>query len=263
MHSKQGFTLLEFSIVIVIIGLITGAVVTGRSMFEAAESRVLLSEIDNYTTSFKEFTDKYQAIPGDMNNAESIWGVDVTCPNTPSNEEPKIKTCNGDGNGTIGDWTNGAMATVGMEYEWFRAWQHLADAEMIDGRFSGVSGAGGNGRTAMGINVPASKSGKGGWTLLWMANYSDTDYFLATAPVASHVLIYGAQTNDSITDAPINTTTHMKMIDEKMDDALPFTGKIRVKRNTAGTCTVSSATTSDYLLSSQERACQLIYLLGA
>lgn len=262
MIRKRGFTLIEMGIVLVIIALVTSGLLIGKAMIDTADARTIATEINIYTTAYKEFMDKYQAIPGDMNNAEDYWGSDSSCPTTSSNTVLKIATCNGDGNGMIGDWTNTAPATAGSEYEWFRAWQHLADSDMIEDEFTGVRGSSSSTEADIGVNVPASKSGLGGWTLLFMASDGTTDTAFFNSPVASHILIYGGETTSSFTDAPIAAPVHIKSIDEKMDDGMPFTGKIRVKKNTAGSCTVSSATTSDYLLTTEERTCQMLFLMG-
>lgn len=254
--------MLEFSIVMAIIGVLAAGVLVGRSMIENAETRVIITEMSGYNTALKEFADKYFAVPGDMNNAETVWGSDTSCPTTPTNTDVKMLTCNGDGNGVIGDWANGSVLTADSEYEWFRAWQQLANAEMIEGRFTGVPGSAGSADAVVGVNVPASRAGKGGWTLLWMRDNTDSNYFFSTLHVASHVLFYGAQSTGSITEAPVITASNAKAIDSKMDDGMPFTGSVRTKRASAGTCAVSSATTSDYLLTSTDRTCQLMFILG-
>jgi len=263
MRNRNGFTLVELSIVLVIIGLIAAGIVVGKSMFTAAESRAILTEINIYTTAFKEFTDKYQAIPGDMNNAESIWFADDSCPNTAANSAPKTPTCNGNGGGTIGDWTNGATSG-GSEYEWFRAWQQLANSELIEGRYTGVMG-GASTEALPSLNVPLSKTGKGGWTLMHMSSNGAGDDFF-NSRVASHVLIYGAATYGSITDSPALVAEDMKAIDTKIDDGMPFTGSVRVKKN-AIACTVSDTPTSAYKLDTTDAtstapSCQFLYLLG-
>lgn len=261
MQMRHGFTLVEMSIVLVIIGLLAASLVVGRSMIENAETRALTTEMNIYHTAFKEFVDKYQAIPGDMNNAESYWFSDDSCPSTATNTTPKTPTCNGDGNGTIGDWTNGAT-TGNSEYEWFRAWQQLANAGFIEGKFTGVKGATST-EALIGINVPASKTGKGGWMLLFMASdgtAADVNFF--NSAVASHALIYGAATPGSLVDTPILTAVQMKAIDEKIDDGMVFTGNIRAKKDSATSCSVSALTTSDYLLTSTTQDCTLLFLLG-
>lgn len=262
MKQRNGFTMVELSIVLVIIGLIMAGIIMGRSMIENAEMRALTTELNLYTTAYKEFVDKYQAIPGDMNNAENYWYSDTSCPGTPTNTTPKTPTCNGDGNGMIGDWTNTATATANSEREWFRAWQQLANAGFIDGKFTGTSGGGSSTEALIGINAPASKTGKGGWTMLYMVSDGSTDTAFFNSAVASHMLMYGGQTSGSFTDSTILSPTNMKSVDDKMDDGMPYTGKVRAKKSTAATCTVSGAAASDYLLTSTSQACQLLFLMG-
>lgn len=261
MNKRSGFTLVEMAVVLVVIGLIAAGVFVGRSMIGAAEGRALASEIHLYTAAYSEFTQKYQAIPGDMNNATSYWGADASCPNTPTNSTAKFVTCDGDGDGMIGDWTNTGVATADTEYEWFRAWQHLANSELIEGKFTGASGSTST-AALLGVNVPLSKSGKGGWTLLYMVSDGTTDTAFFNSAVASHTLIYGAQTASSFTDGAILTPLETKNLDDKLDDGMPFTGQLRVKKSGATTCTASSATTSDYLLTSTSQACQFLFLMG-
>ncbi len=261
MTNRRGFTLIELSIVLVIISLIAAGILAGRSMFDAAEVRTIISEYNIYTTAYKEFTDKYQAIPGDMNNAESYWFSDDSCPATATNTTPKTPTCNGDGNGMIGDWTNTATATANSEREWFRAWQQLANAELIDGKFTGVSGATSTAATT-GINVPLSATSKAGWMLLHMVSdgITDTDYF--NSAVASHVMIYGAQTASSLSDGGILAPLQAKGVDAKIDDDTPLTGKVRAKKSGTGSCIDSATTPYSYRVSSDAQDCQLLFLMG-
>ena len=266
MKPQRGFTLIELSIVLVIIGLVAGGIIVGRSMLDNAEMRTITTELTIYTTAYKEFVEKYQAIPGDMNNATSYWYADDSCPATASNTTPKTPTCNGDGNGMIGDWTNTATATANSEREWFRAWQQLANSELIEGKFTGTSGSGSSTEALIGVNVPASKTTKGGWTLLYMVSDGVTDTTFYNSAVASHVLMYGAQTSGSFTDTAILTPTQMKSIDEKIDDGMPYTNKVRVKKTGSGSCTVDATAASDYRLNvtatKDTPTCQFLFLMG-
>jgi len=69
----RGFTLVEMSIVLVIIGLIVGGILTGRELVEAAKIRKVIAEVDNITMGIATFRDKFDEIPGDMPNATSYW----------------------------------------------------------------------------------------------------------------------------------------------------------------------------------------------
>ena len=65
----DGFTLLEVSIVLVIIGLLAGGILVGRDMIEASEIRAQISQIEYYSTAVQTFKLKFNCIPGDCVNA--------------------------------------------------------------------------------------------------------------------------------------------------------------------------------------------------
>src|ERR1019366_6843373 len=67
-----GFTLIEMSIVLVIIGLIVGSVLVGRDLIRAAELRSVISEVEKYKTAVMTFKGKYDCLPGDCANATTF-----------------------------------------------------------------------------------------------------------------------------------------------------------------------------------------------
>lgn len=71
---QSGFSLVEISIVIVVIGLLVGGVLAGRSVIRAAELRAVGTEMNNYVTAIYQFRDKYSGLPGDLVNATLYWG---------------------------------------------------------------------------------------------------------------------------------------------------------------------------------------------
>ena len=64
--TTEGFTLVELSIVLVIIGLIVGGVLVGQDLIAAARIRSQLSQIDKYNIAVNTFRLKYNVLPGDM-----------------------------------------------------------------------------------------------------------------------------------------------------------------------------------------------------
>lgn len=149
---KRAFSLVELSIVLVILGLLVGGVLAGQSLIRAAEIRSLTTDMTRFNTATQTFRDKYLAIPGDMANAIQFWGAQdagdglgTDCTNVSSSG---ILTCNGDGNGTV-------CTTNGQCYESHRFWQHLANAGLIEGKFTGIAQNTTNqsGSTA-GVNAP-------------------------------------------------------------------------------------------------------------
>jgi prepilin-type N-terminal cleavage/methylation domain-containing protein len=65
-YPKSGFTLIEMSIVLVIIGLIVGGVLVGQSLISAAAMRAQISQIEKYNQAANTFFGKYGYLPGDI-----------------------------------------------------------------------------------------------------------------------------------------------------------------------------------------------------
>jgi prepilin-type N-terminal cleavage/methylation domain-containing protein len=138
----SGYTLLELSVVIAVLGIVGGGIFVAQALVRASYLNRILSEYDTYIKAYNEFHEKFLAYPGDMNNAVTMWGLDpngCVWPNT--NTVQKTATCNGNGDGKIGD--SDASGNLSNSLEWFRAWQHMGNARFIPDRFTGVPGAGG------------------------------------------------------------------------------------------------------------------------
>ena len=71
---QKAFTLIELSIVLVIIGLIVGGVLVGQDLIKAAEIRAQVSQLEKFNTAVNTFHVKYNDIPGDIRRA-AIFGM--------------------------------------------------------------------------------------------------------------------------------------------------------------------------------------------
>jgi prepilin-type N-terminal cleavage/methylation domain-containing protein len=63
---RSGFTLIEISIVLVIVGLIIGGIIIGRDMIRSAAVRAGTSQITQYNTEVRTFQLKFNGMPGDL-----------------------------------------------------------------------------------------------------------------------------------------------------------------------------------------------------
>lgn len=130
---KKAFSLVELSIVLVILGLLTGGILAGQSLIRAAELRSITSDFSRYLTATQTFRDKYMAIPGDMNNAVSFWNRQINqawCLPTSGATVTTPGTCNGDGDGVI---EFAGAASQSSEFAQF--WRQLAFAGLVEGDY--------------------------------------------------------------------------------------------------------------------------------
>ena len=256
------FTLIELSMVLVILGLLIGGVLSGRSLIRASELRSVTADYNKYQTSINAFRSKYNALPGDMTNATNYWGAANADPTTcKTTLGTGTQTCNGDGNGQISQ----ILSDSSKDYEMFRAWQQLAIAGLIEGAYSGIAGAGGSNNSIIFNNVPASKITGAGFTLLYVGPYAgDSSWFNDNY---KHIIEFGAQDTTYGTLRPVLYPEDAFNIDSKIDDGKPGTGQVMSFKSTSGYWPGGCSTTTDpvtsvYAISSTTVLCSLIFKLG-
>jgi len=265
MLHRSAFTLVELSIVLVILGLLVGGVLAGQSLIRAAELRTTSTDLDKYRTSIYAFREKYMALPGDMTNATAFWGAaDAdfdTCADIATATD--TVTCNGNGNGFIAD---GGIVSRDQWYEGYRAWQHLGNAGLVEGKYAGTSFAD---RTVNenipGSNVPPSRIGKAAsWGFRSMIDGQtggSPDWF---AMPASNLLTLGNEDLVGEGSGPVLTPEEAWNIDTKLDDGKPGRGTIMTFKGGGANnpdCTVDGSANTDYALSFTGPACAFNILL--
>lgn len=203
---KTAFSLVELSIVLVILGLLTGGILAGQSLIRASELRTISVDADKYTSAMHSFRDKYFALPGDMTNAGKFWGVWAT------SGTPESVTGAKDGNG---DGAYGVSATY--QYERVQFFRHLALAGLIEGNYAGSYAEPAIIYVA-GVNLPRAK-------------ISDGRLGVNSVTSASATRVYNALGNYLITQGnatPYSLITPQETwnIDTKRDDGNPSLGAV-------------------------------------
>jgi prepilin-type N-terminal cleavage/methylation domain-containing protein len=256
-RTKHAFSLVELSIVLVILGLLIGGILSGQSLIRAAELRSVGTDYSRYYTATQTFRDKYFALPGDMNNATAFWGDDnANCPDgAVANGTPG--TCNGNGNGIL-DWPAAGANLTGENYQY---WKQLALAGLIEGNYTGLS-TNCYYCTSLGNNVPRSKLSNSGWTAFYGASTTSTGGQFIVGNYGNISYTFGAQQN--YTSGVTLTPSEAWNIDTKLDDGLAGQGKITPWSNTFHpNCSNLDTTASVYTLSYTSAACALVFKVGA
>jgi prepilin-type N-terminal cleavage/methylation domain-containing protein len=227
-RAMRGFTLIELSIVLVIIGLITGGVFVGRDLISGAAVRAQISQIEKYQAAVNTFRGKYGYFPGDIPAPYATQYGFVA---------RGIYPAQGDGNGQIqGATWNGnndyyGWAEFGGETAVF--WADLSKSHLIEGDFSTA----GNYMTAPpGVELgpkdippffPAARIAQGnyvyvwsgGWGEAWFSGQSDRKNYFGLSGVIGGV-VGSTYSNVAL------TVQQAYSIDNKIDDGMPQTGRV-------------------------------------
>lgn len=251
----RGFSLVELSIVLVILGLLTGGILTGQTLIRAAELRAVTTEFQRYQGAVNTFRDKYFAIPGDMRNATAFWGVaagtgdDAACI---AASGIGALTCNGDGDGNVGIANSNTIV-----YETFRFWEHLSNAGLIEGSFTGIAGANSTVHGVLGENVPVSKLSNAGFSVRNLgslpesnAGWYEDDY--------GNVFHFGSTTAEVHTLSAAISAEEAWNIDTKLDDGRPSYGNVMSAENPP--CTTSNdKELGEYNLTDTSISCTILF----
>lgn len=261
-HHRHGFTLVEMSIVLVVIGLLIGGVLAGQEMIQASKLSRVTSDAQKYITALIAFQTKYGALPGDFEKATDYWGANSVCPNG-SGTGSATNTCNGNGDGHIGIVDGGNSICA----ENWQAWRQLSVAGFVPGAFSGTFSTGSaNWCSARGKeNVPAATLGEGAAFQFLSNNVVENRYYFGD--FLENILLLGSGTNGfNAALLPTITPNNAHNIDTKMDDGMPGTGTVMgpISTNTlnSGCATTSVASTAKYVANDTDPLCMLFFRTG-
>ena len=109
---KSGFTLVELSIVLVIIGLLIGGILVGQSLIDSSRIGKEIRQLQQYSIAFYNFRDKFKQEAGDSN----------------------ILTAPGNNDGDTYD-QSGTACTANHFPEPYTAWAQLYESNMVSSRF--------------------------------------------------------------------------------------------------------------------------------
>lgn len=226
---KRGFTLLELSMVLIVIGLMIGGVLVGQELVKAAQARAQIAQIEKFNSAVNTFKVKYGYIPGDIPDPyASQFGFQARGSNPGQ----------GDGNGLLQGYAGGTGYgwVIGIgENAMF--WVDLSAARLIDGSFSAASPTSGGGSDITGTNIslylPQAKIGNGNYVYTWntnstpannaFLNFFTNNYFA----ISSVNAILNSSDIGEISSSPNITVAQAYAIDKKIDDGLPLSGSVQ------------------------------------
>ncbi len=237
--SRLGFTLVELSIVLVIIGLMVGGVLVGRVLIQQAQVRAAASQLQQMETAYRTFQTKYSCIMGDCPNATDFFGTNYmsyacTMPNGNGN---------GDGNGLIDSGGGGFWHCENQQ-----ASKSLSLANLLPTSLTNacISWAG----VFQGINNSCT------------IFYKD-DLNGQVTPIKVNTIAWlGYEPISGILKAAALSPVQARLIDEKIDDGKSATGKFRGLDYFANSGIVAnSCSTSGVYNLNEDFTCRALYYL--
>ena len=230
MTRDRGYTLIEMSIVMVIIGLVVGAIVMGQSLLQAAQIRSQVSQVEQIETAVASFRSKYNCLAGDCAQATNFFsgvtkgnGNGVICRNSGG---AAMDAC-------LFATTNGAVAWSGT-MESSSVFDHLAAAglenmEQYDETVT-ASNMPGIGFPVMrfqgsGVQATAALGTRGGVLI----HHLKTFQHIHEGPKITLGACGGGGAGTAVGFSCGMNGEEAYMLDAKMDDGLPLSGKVTIQ----------------------------------
>lgn len=226
-HTRRGFTLVEMALVLIIVGLVLGGVVIGRDMIKAAMIRKQITQFEQFSVAATTFRVKYSAFPGDIaaSKATAFGFVSRAGTNGHGDDDSVIEGC-------------GTYWEVGCEAAMF--WRDLSEAHLIKEAFSTATDTDPTiaDDDDAALYYPKAILGSNKFILLGLDPSNISWFVLADSlNFDPGTPFYFVQVSTPVMDTYI--------MDTKMDDGAPYTGRVKGRITTINGPTYSRMMSTD------------------
>lgn len=206
-RSQAGFTLVELSIVLVIIGLIIGGILVSQELIKGAEIRAVVGQYEKFNTATNAFSNKFNGLPGDLLAARATqYGLNALAGTAGL----------GDGDGIIEGATNTVGGATTSNGESTQFWRHLSQNQLVQGNFDGSQAA-----SVLEVTYPRTRMSAGGWVA-----FSGTAALQGLGVNFFQIGNPNTAAAAAIATGNVLTPTEAFQIDQKADDGEATSGVI-------------------------------------
>ena len=240
---KSAFSLIELSIVLIIIGLLIAGITGGASLIKSSELRSVISEARSYAVGVNAFYTQFDGMPGDFDTAVA----------------PDVVASSATTSDTIGDGDGFIEFYTGTVSESTEAWRDLEAIGAVDITVTNLAPV--TTAQAPGTQIPASKVRAAGWTF---STLNSSSVVVLTSTTVQATADTAAELN-ALGTASISPADALS-IDSKIDDGVANAGDVRgnvitasVNADADATTCIATGTQTAYYISNSATACALSY----
>ena len=229
-ENQDGFTLVEISIVMIIIWLLIGGTFGGMKLIENMQVNKAVQDLKSIESAALTFRDTYGRLPGDMPN---------TAARLPNCAAAPCAT-GGNGDRTLEGATNYNLALVATS-ERFTFWHHLQAADLLSMGIKNTTDL------SYGEGQPDSPTG-GGYRISWHSGV----FHVATSHLYAGAMVLSGLADSALVVGGtqfISNCSQMSSIDRKIDDGLAYNGNA-----TSWNCAPALTSDATYTLQSANSA---------
>ena len=136
----KSFTLVELSIVLLVLSLLVTITLSGEKLISNARATRIMKDISNYRQAIGQFYQTYKVLPGDYNNAQYKFApsgyTTISLRNIATLDKSVIDRIplNGNYDGMVSGGIEGSSSFYYSET--YGVWSHLSASNLIDGQYS-------------------------------------------------------------------------------------------------------------------------------
>lgn len=244
----KGFSLIELSVVLVLMGLILAGVMVSQNLVENYKLRMVIKSFDSYRAAYNLFYDDYSYYPGDFPSASESW---------PSCTDG-LFPCDGNGNKLV-EFTYGSAGYS----ESYRFWQHLALSGYISGEYTGEGYAYPDSYAPdavnPGVNSPITNFKDAAFAVANAASHDSIDPSVFPSNSSANLFFYSKVGPAGPGLNSVFMNKQARYIDTKLDDGMPDIGIVQAKTgfDAASECITDGV----YVTEDEAVKCYLIMIL--
>ncbi len=239
----KAFSLIEMSIVMILVGLLIGGILAAQTLIHGAQARSIISQITGYNAAVNTFQLKYGGMPGDLTNASTIVSGATTngngdglmegtfCYAGPATASAAANDVNRSQYMILGS-AHYCTNTEDLSYEYSAFWQQLTADKLISGQYTLT-----NTTLTPNVNMPSTKINNNVGILAY-ANSGDNLNYYQLGVTSITINSSNSPTQNFLSPADAFA------IDSKMDDGLPASGIVAARGvSTTGNLTIECSPT--------------------